>query len=105
MQQDRTCARSNSPHEVGDDGECSDAHAAERCGGGNVAVQLLLQRGGGVTVTLHRFWIDFESDTTQKGYRRPFVLCLMLPHGHTLITNARPSPQNDLRSCDSGKGL
>ena len=53
IQQDRTCARANGPHEIGDDGEGTDAHATECRGSGDVPVELLLERGGGVAVTLH----------------------------------------------------
>ena len=42
----------NGAQEVGHDGERADAHAAKRGGGGDVAVELLLQAGHGVAVAL-----------------------------------------------------
>lgn len=49
-----TGAGADSSHEVSDDGEGANAHAAEGRRRGDVAVQLLLQALGGVPVALHR---------------------------------------------------
>ena len=43
-------------HEVSNDGQCPNAHAAKGCGGGDVAVQLLLQALHSVPVALQVQW-------------------------------------------------
>jgi hypothetical protein len=52
IKQGNTCPGPNGAHEVSDDGERSYAHAAKGSSSGDVAIQLLLQRLNGVTVTL-----------------------------------------------------
>jgi len=49
---ERACAGADGAHEIGDDGERADTHAAEGRRGGNVPVQLFLQRLRRVAVAL-----------------------------------------------------
>ena len=54
-------------HEVGDDGEHADAHPAERGGGRDVPVELLLQRGLAVADHEHLLLLKLLSDVARGG--------------------------------------
>mmetsp|Transcript_968 Transcript_968/g.2773 ORF Transcript_968/g.2773 Transcript_968/m.2773 type:complete len:207 (-) Transcript_968:935-1555(-) len=62
-------ARPNRAQKVREDGEQPDAHPAERCGGGNVTIELLHDGGLPVALEGHLLVLELLSDVARGGPR------------------------------------